>query len=146
MEAAAPAAEERSTVCVTGAGGFLASWLVKLLLSTLRYAVRGTVRDTGDRKNAHLTELEGAGERLRLVKADMLDYSSVAAAVAGCEGVFHVASPVPSGKSSNPEADVIAPAVTGTLNALGSIFLARDDKFVEMSIYWKKKTRLKQKC
>ena len=47
--AAAPAAaaEERSTVCVTGAGGFVASWLVKLLLSTGRYAVRGTVRDPG---------------------------------------------------------------------------------------------------
>ena len=46
MEAAA----ERGTVvtaCVTGAGGFLASWLVKLLLSTGRYAVRGTVRDLG---------------------------------------------------------------------------------------------------
>jgi len=79
----------------------------------------------GDSKNAHLLALEGAGERLQLVKADMLDYSSVAAAVAGCEGVFHVASPVPSGQSSNPEkknhlvqADVIAPAVTGTLNVL----------------------------
>jgi len=47
--------------------------------------------------------LEGAGERLQLVKADMLDYSSVASAVVGCEGVFHVASPVPSGQSSNPE-------------------------------------------
>ena len=47
MEAApaAVAAEERSTVCVTGAGGFVASWLVKLLLSTGRYAVRGTVRN-----------------------------------------------------------------------------------------------------
>ena len=47
MEAAAAAEEERSTVCVTGAGGFVASWLVKLLLSTGRYAVRGTVRDPG---------------------------------------------------------------------------------------------------
>jgi nucleoside-diphosphate-sugar epimerase len=36
-----------ATVCVTGAGGFVASWLVKLLLSTGRYAVRGTVRDLG---------------------------------------------------------------------------------------------------
>ncbi|PAN33912.1 hypothetical protein PAHAL_6G056000 [Panicum hallii] len=116
--AAAAAAEKSSTVCVTGAGGFVASWLVKLLLSTGRYAVRGTVRDPGDGKNAHLLALEGAGERLQLVKADMLDYSSVASAVAGCEGVFHVASPVPYGQSSNPEADVIAPAVTGTLNVL----------------------------
>ncbi|CAL5010564.1 unnamed protein product [Urochloa decumbens] len=133
MEAAAPAAEERSTVCVTGAGGFLASWLVKLLLSTGRYAVRGTVRDPGDRKNAHLTALEDAGKRLRLFKADMLDYSSVASAVAGCEGVFHVASPVPSGKSSNPEADVIAPAVTGTLNVLKACKEAKVKRVVVVS-------------
>ncbi|CAL5008052.1 unnamed protein product [Urochloa decumbens] len=131
MEAAAT--EERSTVCVTGAGGFLASSLVKLLLSTGRYAVRGTVRDPGDRKNAHLTALEDAGERLRLFKADMLDYSSVASAVAGCEGVFHVASPVPSGKSSNPEADVIAPAVTGTLNVLKACKEAKVKRVVVVS-------------
>lgn len=57
----------------------------------------------GDGKNAHVMTLEDAGERLQLVKADMLDYGSVASAVAGCEGVFHVASPVPSGQPSNPE-------------------------------------------
>jgi cinnamoyl-CoA reductase len=34
------------TVCVTGAGGFIASWLVKLLLEK-GYAVRGTVRNPG---------------------------------------------------------------------------------------------------
>jgi nucleoside-diphosphate-sugar epimerase len=49
--AAAAAAEKSSTVCVTGAGGFVASWLVKLLLSTGRYAVRGTVRDPGMSRN-----------------------------------------------------------------------------------------------
>ncbi|WVZ94780.1 hypothetical protein U9M48_040638 [Paspalum notatum var. saurae] len=127
MEAAEP---ERATVCVTGAGGFLASWLVKLLLSTGRYAVRGTVRDPGVGKNAHITALEGAGERLRLVKADMLDYRSVASAVDGCQGVLHVASHVPSGKSSNPEADVIAPAVTGTLNVLKACHEAKVKRVV----------------
>jgi NADPH:quinone reductase-like Zn-dependent oxidoreductase len=35
---------ERETVCVTGAGGYIASWLVKLLLSR-GYAVHATVRD-----------------------------------------------------------------------------------------------------
>ncbi|WVZ94796.1 hypothetical protein U9M48_040646 [Paspalum notatum var. saurae] len=129
MEAAA----DRGTVCVTGAGGFLASWLVKLLLSTGRYAIRGTVRDPCVGKNAHITALEGAGERLRLVKADMLDYSSVASAVDGSQGVFHVASPVPSGKSSNPEADVIAPAVTGTLNVLKACYEAKVKRVVVVS-------------
>jgi hypothetical protein len=34
------------TVCVTGAGGFIASWLVKILLEK-GYTVRGTVRNPG---------------------------------------------------------------------------------------------------
>lgn len=62
--------------------------------------------DSGDRKNAHLKELENASENLQLFKADMLDYDSVRSAIAGCEGVFHVASPVPSKKSLNPDASL----------------------------------------
>lgn len=37
---------EKCRVCVTGAGGYVASWLVKLLLSK-DYIVHGTVRDPG---------------------------------------------------------------------------------------------------
>lgn len=47
-----------------------------------------------DPKNAHLKELEGAKERLTLWKADLLDYDSLKAAINGCDGVFHTASPV----------------------------------------------------
>lgn len=36
----------KGKVCVTGAGGFLASWVVDLLLSK-DYFVHGTVRDPG---------------------------------------------------------------------------------------------------
>ncbi|GJN38853.1 hypothetical protein PR202_gb27931 [Eleusine coracana subsp. coracana] len=38
-------AGKTTTVCVTGAGGFVASWLVRLLLSRGHYVVHGTVRD-----------------------------------------------------------------------------------------------------
>lgn len=86
--------------------------------------------------------LDGAGERLRLFKADLLDYASVAAAVAGCQGVFHVASPVPAVNPINPDVltpsqkihailvqgnltsatyvqvEILAPAVAGTKNVL----------------------------
>lgn len=43
---------------------------------------------------AHLWELKGARERLRLVKADLMEDGSFDNAVMGCEGVFHTASPV----------------------------------------------------
>ncbi|KAG8075254.1 hypothetical protein GUJ93_ZPchr0006g40929 [Zizania palustris] len=127
------AEKERKRVCVTGAGGFVASWLVQRLLSSGDYVVHGTVRDPSDPKNAHLKEMDGAGERLRLFKADMMDYASVAAAVAGCCGVFHVASPVPSTKPLNPDAEVLVPAVTGTRNVLTACHEANVRRVVVVS-------------
>ena len=49
---------------------------------------------TDDAKNAHLRALPGAAERLALCRADLLDCDALRAAVAGCHGVFHTASPV----------------------------------------------------
>ncbi|TVU10060.1 hypothetical protein EJB05_43566, partial [Eragrostis curvula] len=89
-------------VCVTGGGGFVASWLVKLLLSR-GYAVHATVRDPSHPKNAFLEQLDNASENLRLFKADVLDYGTLTAAFAGCDGVFHPASPVPGDKMKDPE-------------------------------------------
>ncbi|KAL6873474.1 hypothetical protein ACP4OV_013556 [Aristida adscensionis] len=106
-------------VCVTGAGGFIGSWLVQRLLARGDCLVHATVRDPSNPKNAHLMALDGAGERLRVLKADMLDYASVAAAVAGCvDGVFHVASPVPFNNPENPDVEVLNPAMIGTENVL----------------------------
>ncbi|TVU42346.1 hypothetical protein EJB05_08746, partial [Eragrostis curvula] len=103
------------TVCVTGASGFIASWLVKLLLEN-GYTVRGTVRNPDDdAKNAHLRALDGAAERLTLVCAELLDKESLAAAFQGCEGVFHTASPV----TDNPE-EMMGPAVNGTENVINA--------------------------
>nr|QGF19012.1 cinnamoyl-CoA reductase [Prunus persica] len=100
------------TVCVTGAGGFIASWIVKLLLER-GYTVRGTLRNPDDPKNAHLRELEGAQERLSLRKADLLDYESLKEAINGCDGVFHTASPV----TDDPE-QMVEPVVNGTKNVI----------------------------
>ncbi|MBA0742978.1 hypothetical protein Gogos_005703 [Gossypium gossypioides] len=81
-------------VCVTGAAGFLASWLVKRLLLS-GYHVIGTVRDpANEKKLAHLWRLDGAKERLKLVRADLLEEGSFDDAIMGCQGVFHTASPV----------------------------------------------------
>ena len=59
-----------------------------------------------DPKNAFLKQLENATERLRLFKADVLDGGSLTAAFAGCEGVFHPATPVPEEQMVDPEASI----------------------------------------
>ncbi|KAK3155517.1 hypothetical protein QOZ80_2BG0204220 [Eleusine coracana subsp. coracana] len=100
--------EQEKVVCVTGAGGFIGSWVVRELLRG-GYRVRGTARDPADSKNAHLLELEGAGERLSLCRADVLDYDSLRAAFRGCHGVFHVASP-----------ELVPVAVEGTRNVINA--------------------------
>ncbi|KAI6688529.1 hypothetical protein NL676_025357 [Syzygium grande] len=105
---------EKERVCVTGAGGFVASWIVKLLLSK-DYTVHGTVRRL-DGKYDHLNKFENASENLKLFKADLLDFDSLCSAIKGCTGVLHVASPVPSSSVQNPEIELLEPAVKGTLN------------------------------
>ncbi|CAN1316676.1 Phenylacetaldehyde reductase [Linum perenne] len=102
-------------VCVTGASGYIASWLVKLLLQG-GYTVKATVRDPNNpKKTQHLLALDGAKERLNLFKADLLDEGSFDNVVEGCEGVFHTASPFYLN-----QAELVDPAVKGTLNVLRS--------------------------
>ncbi|KAJ0851846.1 putative cinnamoyl-CoA reductase [Helianthus annuus] len=125
-------------VCVTGAGGYIGSWVVKLLLSK-GYMVHGTVRDPCDEtKNGHLKKLENAEERLHLFKADLLDFESLCAAFVDCSGVIHVASPVlllaASGNHvPNPEAEMLEPAILGTQNVLNACLKAEVEKVVVVS-------------
>ncbi|XP_024398340.1 tetraketide alpha-pyrone reductase 1 isoform X2 [Physcomitrium patens] len=111
--------KSKGTVCVTGATGFVASWLIKCLLQD-GYRVRGAVRDPENyEKAAHLWALSGAKERLQLVKGDLLVEGSYDAAVAGCEGVFHTAAALVRIKS-DPKAEMLDPTILGTLNVLHS--------------------------
>ncbi|KAI3969638.1 hypothetical protein MKX01_020199 [Papaver californicum] len=122
---------EKQRVCVTGAGGFLASWVVKFLLSN-GYIVHGTVRDPSNEKHVHLKNLENAADNLQLFKVDLLDYNSLCAAIAGCSGVLHVASPctIPV---ADPMVELIEPAVTGTLNVLKACIGAKVKRVVVVS-------------
>ncbi|MBA0677986.1 hypothetical protein Goari_019355, partial [Gossypium aridum] len=117
--------EAEKVVCVTGASGYIASWLVNLLLRH-GYTVNATVRDPYDRKKTeHLLALDGANERLHLFKAELLEEGSFDSEVEGCIGVFHTVSPcyfVPK----DPQAELVEPAVKGTLNVLGSCAKADD--------------------
>ena len=103
-------------IVVTGAGGFIGSWIVRLLLER-GYTVHGTVRSISAAP-AHLTSLPGASERLRLFEADLLAPSAAfAPAMEGAVAVCHSASPF-FHAVADPQAELIDPAVQGTRSVL----------------------------
>ncbi|KAF8662175.1 hypothetical protein HU200_056372 [Digitaria exilis] len=119
-------------VCVTGASGYIASWIVKLLLAR-GYTVRATVRNIADpKKTLHLRALDGAKDRLQFFQASLLEEGSFDAAVDGCETVFHTASPFYH-NVKDPKVELLDPAVQGTLNVLGSCKKASIRKVVVTS-------------
>ncbi|KAH6766285.1 Rossmann-fold superfamily protein [Perilla frutescens var. hirtella] len=109
---------EGEMVCVTGGSGFIGSSIVQLLLRR-GYTVRATVKNLGDeRETKHLEAIEGADSRLSLFQIDLLDYDSIAAAVSGAAGVFHLASPCVIDRVHDPQRELLDPAIKGTINVL----------------------------
>ncbi|KAL2607466.1 hypothetical protein R1flu_026039 [Riccia fluitans] len=78
-----------------------------------------TLMGSNSTKTKHLRDLPGAEERLELVGADLLVEGSFDAAVEGCVGVFHTASPVVF-PGVDPYVDMVEPAIKGTINVLNS--------------------------
>ena len=114
--------DDSAPVLVTGAAGYIASWLVKYLLEDGR-TVRATVRDPDKATGLeHLRALRDQhGARLELFRADLLKDGSFDAAMAGCQLVFHTASPFVISKTGDPQESLVRPAVEGTRNVLGSV-------------------------
>ena len=106
---------------VTGAGGYIATHVIQQLLSAGNYRVRGTVRSLqNEEKVKALKELvPDAKYPLDLCEADLEKKESWPNAVQGCNYVFHIASPFPSGVPKHAD-DVIRPAVQGTINVLSA--------------------------
>ena len=99
---------------VTGASGYLSSWVCKILLEE-GYIVHGTVRNLNNEKKCmHLKEMQQEFPgKLKLFEADLLDASSFIIPMEGCTHVIHTASPFPL-KVKDPEKELVKPAVEGT--------------------------------
>jgi dihydroflavonol-4-reductase len=106
------------TVLVTGGTGYVAGWCIVELLRR-GYAVRTTVRSLSKEQavRATIASAIDPGDRLRFVAADLTSDAGWDAAVAGCDYVLHVASPLGGDTSNDPDA-LIIPARDGALRVL----------------------------
>ena len=107
-------------VLVTGANGYLASWLVKQLLEE-GFTVHAAVRNPNKKeKIAHLIELANAAKgSIKFFATDLLSPNSYKEAMEGCGLVYHTASPFTI-DVKDPQKELIEPAVNGTANVLNT--------------------------
>ena len=108
-----------SKVLVTGGSGFIGSYCILRLLDA-GYDVRTTVRNLKREGDVRAMLKEGGAEpggRLTFAAADLERDQGWAEAVAGCEYVLHVASPLPPSLPKD-ENELIVPAREGTLRVL----------------------------
>ncbi|WP_219462359.1 NAD-dependent epimerase/dehydratase family protein [Nonomuraea rhizosphaerae] len=105
------------TVLVTGGTGYVAGWCVVELLRR-GYRVRATVRDASKEAGvrAAVRAVVDPGDRLTFAVADLTGDEGWDAAVAGCDHVLHVASPL--GLADATDDALIGPARDGTLRVL----------------------------
>ncbi|KAI0674149.1 NAD-P-binding protein [Trametes maxima] len=102
-------------VLVTGANGFVAAWTIETLLDA-GFFVRGTVRSLA--KAEHLNKVFSSypGKFEAVAVPDFTKEGSFDEAVTGVDAILHTASPV--GFNADDPAEMIDPAVNGTLSIL----------------------------
>jgi nucleoside-diphosphate-sugar epimerase len=113
--------DKTKPVLVTGGSGYLASWIIKMLLEE-GINVNATVRDPSSiQKVEHLKTLAKATTgQLKLFKSDLMDNGSFDEPMQDCELVIHTASPFFITGIKNPEEELIRPAREGVKNVLES--------------------------
>jgi len=106
------------TVLVTGGSGFIGGWCVVELLKR-GYTVRTTIRSLAKEPAARAaiaSEID-PGDRLTFFPAELTKDEGWDAAMAGCDYVLHVASPLGADDPKDPQV-LIVPARDGALRAL----------------------------
>lgn len=105
-------------VMVTGATGYIAGVLVKRLLDE-GLTVHAAVRDPDNtNKLQYLNAIaDNSPGQIKYFKADLMDEGSYAEAMAGCQLVFHTASPFKVGVE-DAQKELVDPAKLGTRNVL----------------------------
>ncbi|WP_033345859.1 SDR family oxidoreductase [Catenuloplanes japonicus] len=123
-------------VLVTGGSGFIAGHCILQLLAAghrVRTTVRSLARESSVR--AVLTEAGMAdGDALSFAAADLMHDAGWAEAVAGCDYVLHVASPVHLGPVRHDD-EVVVPAREGALRVLRAARDARVKRVVLTSAF-----------
>jgi dihydroflavonol-4-reductase len=106
------------TVLVTGGRGFIAGWCIVELLER-GYAVHTTVRSLSKEPavRAAVASAANTTDRLRFFAADLTNDDGWDSAMAGCDYVLHVASPLNIAAPADANA-LIIPARDGTLRVL----------------------------
>jgi len=98
-------------ILITGATGYLGSWVTKKAVDTGKYTVRGTTR------NANSSRAKALQEKcpgINLYELDLLNDEGWAEAFAGVSIVIHTASPF----NMDPNFDYVTPALEGTKRML----------------------------
>ncbi|CAG8890481.1 unnamed protein product [Penicillium egyptiacum] len=108
-----------SRVLVTGANGFIASHIVKVLLD-LDYLVRGTVRTPMPWLAEYFEKQCGSGRFELIVVSDFQKSNAFDESVKGVSGVIHVAQGLPSSNAAETVESATAYTVNGVVNLLGS--------------------------
>ncbi|KAL2536413.1 NAD(P)-binding Rossmann-fold superfamily protein [Forsythia ovata] len=112
--------EKNVKVCVTGASGYLGSFLVKELLQR-GYTVHATLRNLGEpSKVGLLKDLPHAETRLKLFEADIYDPDEFALAIQACEAVIHLATPLQHNTHNSQYKNTSEAAVAGVKSIVQS--------------------------
>lgn len=114
--------DKSKPILVTGATGYIASWVVKYLLQD-GYTVHATVRDKSNKNKIELLDTlsKTYPNKLFLFEADLLKKDSFKEAMQDCEVVIHMASPFVISGIKDAEKELINPALQGTRNVLDTV-------------------------